>query len=495
MKRVNFGHKGGFPLEQETLIHMQRAYTEDMLEALFTQWGIDPNKNYILKEATATEDGWIITSFTRQEINAATGVPFDVTKIELLRLKYTSGSKNFVQITDSRKLFNTDGTVDITSTGGYLVYADAQSKKVYQEYVAQYATTAATLPSREVIKQIDNRNSSNTKLIPLSTIPNLEQDTENLSDDLAALRTTVLEFIDEVEEDYLPRNGAKPMIGNLVLGETPGGSVTDPEEGTKLVFSGVKSNTDTIEMYKYNKSRDVTELRVRVGDNSSGDDAFTVGHSISGGVDWVERFRVSNNGKVGIGVENPQKSLDIDAKGDFLKISNLREINANQERPLLMNSSGELGVANESIITPLATEFTAGKLEVASFNEASEGSLNNKIMTPRRVKTFIDQNLRFTSGSSTVTARTSGANTAGLYSADYTKNVVKIRPPFGYDIFDLEAFMPSIQTIDFAGEVDGNDSIWCRWRRNFSEGVVDVIANNTENRAATRINYIAIWKK
>ena len=44
MKRVNFGHKGGFPPEQETLIHLQRDYADDMLEALLGQWGIDPNQ-------------------------------------------------------------------------------------------------------------------------------------------------------------------------------------------------------------------------------------------------------------------------------------------------------------------------------------------------------------------------------------------------------------------------------------------------------------------
>jgi hypothetical protein len=57
----------------------------------------------------------------------------------------------------------------------------------------------------------------------------------------------------------------------------------------------------------------------------------------------------------------------------------------------------------------------------------------------------------------------------------------------------LRGFIASIAEIHLAGDVDGNDSFWCKYQIQSSRVVV--IANNSENRANSRINYLAIWQK
>ncbi|MCK8520224.1 hypothetical protein M0D21_01525 [Aquimarina sp. D1M17] len=496
MKRVNFGHKGGFPLEQETLIHLQRAYADDMLEALLGQWGIDPNQNYLVKEASNSEDGWIVTTIPREEINAQTGNAFTVTKPELLRLKFNGAKRPNVEILDLRK--NT----------GSLEYADGQPKRVYEEWVGQYVTTPSD-PTNTVI----------TGLVTLKTIIALSTDIANINAE-----------INDVKQDYLPRNGSRPMTGNLVLGENQP-TLVPGQEGNRLYFRGTFSNTDEVYMSKFTPASDVTELRLKVGDNAqfSSRDAFTIGGSVSGGASWLERFRVQTDGRVGIGVTSPARNLDVDAANSFLRFRNLPQVTVNQERALVINTSGDVGMSRDSILTPNATETVRGKAEIATqtetngstdntrfitprklhnrtattarrgiaeladFNEAIAGTDNTKIMTARRVRDFMNSNYRFASGSATV--RFSSGGPANTIAIDYTKNLVEVRPPTGYTIFNLVAFLPSIQTIDFAGDVDGNDSFFCRWRRNYTKGLVEVICNNTENRAPARINYLGIWKK
>ncbi|MBP2833500.1 hypothetical protein J8281_14995 [Aquimarina sp. U1-2] len=490
MKRVNFGHKGGFPLEQETLIHLQRAYADDMLEALLSQWGIDPNQNYLVKEASTSEDGWIVSTFTREEINAQTGNTFTVTKPELLRLKFNGGTKPNVEIIDLRK--NT----------GNLEYADGQTKRVYEEWVGQYVTTPSD-PDNVVI----------TGLITLKTIIALTTDISNI--------TTV---INDVKEDYLPRDGSKAMTGDLSLGEDKP-NLTIGEEGNKLIFRGTSGNTDGVYMSKITPSSDVSQLRITIGDNaqSGSKDALTIGGSVSGGTSWLERFRFQTDGRVGIGVDNPVRNLDIDAGNSFLRFRNLPLVTVKEEKALVINTSGDVGISRESILTPNATETVRGKAEIATqtetdgstddsrfvtpkklhnriattsrrgiaelanFNEAIAGTDNSKIMTPRRVRDYLSSNLKFTYGSLTTRNRSQQGY------RDWNTNYADVFPPSGFIMSNLLAFIPSMRWIQYSGDVDGNDLLYCRYQRRTDR--VRVIAQNSENRGSSSINYLAIWRK
>lgn len=81
----------------------------------------------------------------------------------------------------------------------------------------------------------------------------------------------------------------------------------------------------------------------------------------------------------------------------------------------------------------------------------------------------------------------------GTWDNDFTKNFAEVLPPDGYTMANLKAFIPSIAKIAFDGNVNDNDVIWCKYQVGVSK--ITVICNNTENKAAAEINYLAIWKK
>lgn len=54
----------------------------------------------------------------------------------------------------------------------------------------------------------------------------------------------------------------------------------------------------------------------------------------------------------------------------------------------------------------------------------------------------------------------------------------------------LKGFICSAAIIHFAGGVDGNDSLYCRWRKESS--YIRAVAYNTENRSISYLNYMAI---
>lgn len=95
--------------------------------------------------------------------------------------------------------------------------------------------------------------------------------------------------------------------------------------GKKLYF-GNKSNDngDVIYMTRYNLSQNVSDLRVNIGDDDGGEDRFVVGNIVwnSGGV-WKDRFVVTNNSLVGIGISNPTCALDVNGqiKGNKLDVA------------------------------------------------------------------------------------------------------------------------------------------------------------------------------
>ncbi|WP_028888354.1 PKD domain-containing protein [Tenacibaculum ovolyticum] len=306
MKRVVFGYGGGFPLEQETLMQIQEAYSEDMLEALFALWGLEADKKYLIKSATENEEGWLIVPVKiLVEGNEDSSIGKEAIKPQLVRLLYNAGGTR-VSIEDAKA-----GAV------GELQYATGAKNKVYEEFVGKLVVSGGEYNFSD--------------FIPLKTI-------KQITNEVASNESQ----INNIKEDYLPRNGAKPMTGDLHLGvDKP--TLTNGEDGTKLVFKGTANNTDNVFINKHTPSSDTTELRVSIGDNADqgGRDAFVIGGAVAGQEAWREKFRVQTDGKVGIGVTNPSKSLEVDAKGESLKFKNLKTLPS--QTPLVIDEEGNVG--------------------------------------------------------------------------------------------------------------------------------------------------------
>lgn len=71
-------------------------------------------------------------------------------------------------------------------------------------------------------------------------------------------------------------------------------------------------------------------------------------------------------------------------------------------------------------------------------------------------------------------------------------NYFDVFPPLGKTISDLEAFVPSIAVIYFAGGVNGDDRMRCTW--SILSDRVRVYVQNTEQNGTPAANYLAIWR-
>ena len=96
--------------------------------------------------------------------------------------------------------------------------------------------------------------------------------------------------------------------------------------------------------------------------------------------------------------------------------------------------------------------------------------------------------IKISSGTSIITNRTNGQ-----LQDDFTKNHFDITPPVGYTMANLAGFIPSIAIMFWGGNVDGNDTTWCRYQ--IQTDKIRVTCNNSESRDSGYVNYMAIWIK
>jgi hypothetical protein len=81
----------------------------------------------------------------------------------------------------------------------------------------------------------------------------------------------------------------------------------------------------------------------------------------------------------------------------------------------------------------------------------------------------------------------------GQKHSDFSKNYVYVYPPVGFDMNNLAGFMPSINTIEFSGDVNNDDTLWCKYR--VEESRVTIICSNSETRGTPSVSYMAVWIK
>lgn len=97
---------------------------------------------------------------------------------------------------------------------------------------------------------------------------------------------------------------------------------------------------------------------------------------------------------------------------------------------------------------------------------------------------------KVTSGSLSILSRSDGLGDGWGNSA---VNFNYVYPPTGYTMLDMVGFIASIERIDFGGNVNGDDFLWCRWAAESNR--VKVWCNNSENDSDAIFQYMAIWQK
>ncbi|MCU6769168.1 hypothetical protein OCV73_09470 [Barnesiella propionica] len=97
--------------------------------------------------------------------------------------------------------------------------------------------------------------------------------------------------------------------GNLHIGDESGIG----EYGKKLYFGSNTCNLDDVYMARYNVAKDVTELRISIGDDEV--DKFVVGNKHwNKPAEFNPYFVVTMDGKVGINSPNPTYELEVNGK-------------------------------------------------------------------------------------------------------------------------------------------------------------------------------------
>jgi len=115
--------------------------------------------------------------------------------------------------------------------------------------------------------------------------------------------------------------------------------------------------------------------------------------------------------------------------------------------------------------------------------------INNLTSKINQIENKNNNNIVFASGIVRITRRRSAVG--GWFSWSYNYGI--IRPPKGFSMSNLKAFIPSINRVYYAGNVNSDDVTWCTWRKESS--YIRVVIYNIENRADSYFNYLAIWQK
>lgn len=90
--------------------------------------------------------------------------------------------------------------------------------------------------------------------------------------------------------------------GNLSVGKDEGLGIG---EGKRLNFLGALSGSDDLSIYRFNRSSNISDLRINIGDDyGSGDDRLVIGTTNWKDSKYYVHMVVGAGGKVGIGAEN-----------------------------------------------------------------------------------------------------------------------------------------------------------------------------------------------
>lgn len=151
---------------------------------------------------------------------------------------------------------------------------------------------------------------------------------------------------------------------------------------------------------------------------------------------------------------------------------------------------------------PIETKEIAPVLEQKADKVTTDGLQANKV--DKSTLTLLDNRVKVLEGLLTAsgapiikidsaTAVSVNVRQGGDGYNDYSRNYVYVYPPFGYTMQHLKGFLASMAEVKYNGDVDSNDSLWCKHRIDFDR--VTVICGGSEVREAVRVNYLAIWIK
>ncbi len=103
-------------------------------------------------------------------------------------------------------------------------------------------------------------------------------------------------------------NGSLTTTGDIVIGRHVNGKWG---EGSRLYLQGTDYSNDPIWFAKYTSEREITDLKINIGDTTDKTDRLVVGTTRWDTKYFHEWFIVRSDGNVGIGVAQPSSTLDV----------------------------------------------------------------------------------------------------------------------------------------------------------------------------------------
>lgn len=153
-------------------------------------------------------------------------------------------------------------------------------------------------------------------------------------------------------------------------------------------------------------------------------------------------------------------------------------------------------VDKNKVTVPVASTTQKGISEFSDITEARAGT-TGKVITADILKVMLSEiivnSLKHTYGMVTVyNHRSSNSPTLDLEN-NWNYNYQYIYPPAGYNMSHLVSFTCSNAEINFTGDVNGDDVIYCKWKKESTR--IKIIGGNTETDFPAKINYSAVWLK
>ncbi|MWB96763.1 hypothetical protein GON26_20570 [Flavobacterium sp. GA093] len=170
-----------------------------------------------------------------------------------------------------------------------------------------------------------------------------------------------------------------------------------------------------------------------------------------------------------------------------------KEFEEGGAKPVHTIKEAGFGTASESwpwasFIRPIPTRDFKAALDIKE-DKTNVLALQTRIQTlEAALLTLQIPKIRVVSGSTSTLVRA-----VGYYHNDYSKNYAYVYPPAGYTMSHLAGFLPSISQINFSGDVNSDDILWCKYTTDASK--ITIICNNSENRDNSSITYMGVWIK
>jgi len=299
------------------------------------------------------------------------------------------------------------------------------------------------------------------------------------------------ELLDGLNSTDFVRNTGDTVSGDLIL------------SGNESAFAWDNSNFNSAAIRFYDSTDTDSRLEFQITDDN--DEIFlwtTVSASYASSVELLKldpadavnglTFRTNtvwHEGNQGPGTGLDADTLDgIEAAG-FLPIDG-KAVDADRadrtplaDRAIQADNADTVGGFNQSVFYrktggPVSDFITLHANPVDNFHAATKTYVDTEVSQIREFK--------FTYGQITTNGFT---DIVGGFNNH--RNYFDVFPPTGYTMNDIVAFIPSINFIAFAGDVDHNDKIRCEYT--ILSTRIRVYVQNSEQRATPRGNYLAIW--